>query len=235
MNKAKKTFRLFMVTFLLSTILNSWVILIGILLLIFTDLDSVIHKIGYVIVFVPLALAIFFAVDMVLPSKEAEYDLDNYSGDEFVDKESYLYHTYLELADRCGYGEELEILNENERVIYLTQDLAMEVNNGGFYQYYENSSGDSANEVICALKTLKAEKMLLISQKANAIFGESVPTDRDVRNAVLTRKVTFEQINILEECDKEFEEAYNEFTELSYQYLKEYEEEKSVASNQLPD
>lgn len=221
--------------FIFKLLTMSWIILTGILLLIFTDSDSLIHKIGYVAVIAPLLWALVFSVSLIVHNKESEYELDDYSEDEPWDEESYLYHAYLEMSDKCGYGEEIDILTENERVIYLTQDLAMEVNNGGFYQYYENSSGDSANEVIGALKTLKAEKMLLICQKANAIFGESVPTDRDIRNKVLTRKVTFEQMRSLEECDNEFVEAYKEFTELSYQYLKGYEEKQSVESNELKE
>ncbi len=73
------------------------------------------------------------------------------------------------------------------------------------------------------METLVAEKLLDICQKTAAIFRESVRKDRDVRNAVLTHKATFEQMSILKEGDKEFDEVYRELIELSYRYSEEYE------------
>jgi hypothetical protein len=46
---------------------------------------------------------------------------------------------------KCEYGEYLSVLSPQEKVFYITQILEMEVNNGGFDQFFFNSSGDLAN------------------------------------------------------------------------------------------
>lgn len=209
----------------INLVLYSVPLLVVFLISRFAKPGSVMRKIFVAIMWALVVLIIINTIRLMVPEKREQWSIHDV--EKMTDEETYLYQYYLKLCDRCGYGEEIDKLTEKERVIFVTQELAMEVNNGGFYQFYENSSGNFANEVISALETLGTERMLVICQKANAIFGDSVPEERDVRNAFLTHEVTFEQINILEECDKEFDKAYIELTELSYRYLKEYEKEKS--------
>lgn len=47
-------------------------------------------------------------------------------------------------------GNNIEKLNEHERVFFITQTLEHEVNNGGFSQSFCNSSGDFSNELVDA-------------------------------------------------------------------------------------
>ena len=60
------------------------------------------------------------------------------------------------LSEKCDYGELLEKLTEPEKTIYLCQVLEGEINNGGFGQFFYNSSGDFANETLSALKEISA-------------------------------------------------------------------------------
>src|SRR5699024_12186272 len=36
------------------------------------------------------------------------------------------------IGEKCQYGDKISVLNEYERVFFVTQQLEMEVNNGGF-------------------------------------------------------------------------------------------------------
>lgn len=238
----KRIFARLFLSVLISFVLQLWLIVIGTIMIDHSDQNSVINRIGVVILWVAVGLAviltIYFMWGFMNEGKMTPSSFFNESSKknkEPMDEDSYLNYAYMKMCEKCGYSDEIDKLTEEERVIYVTQYLAAEVHNGGFEQFYSNSSGDFANDVIKALKTLGAERVLSICQKANAIFGESVPTDRDERNIFLTEKITTEQEEILEKCDEEFYEAYGVLSELSYRYLKEYEEKMSEATDQMPD
>ena len=229
--RIKDFFKELLSTVLLCLFLFCWLMLIGCLMTTFSNPGSVIYVIGMIFIHAPFVLALIWAVLAWLSPDKPSFEKNG----RWKDEESYLWDVYEKICEKCRYGEDIDKLTEKERVIYVTQYLAAEVHNGGFDQFYSNSSGDFANEVIKALKTLGAERVLSICQKANAIFGESVPTDRHERNIFLTEKITSEQEEILEKCDEEFYEAYGELSELSYRYLKEYEEKMSEATDQMSD
>jgi hypothetical protein len=70
----------------------------------------------------------------------------------------------------------------------LIDRLEAEVNNGGFDQYFFNSSGDEASAVIEALETVGASKTARIVRKACARFpGGMPPSDRNERQDALER------------------------------------------------
>ena len=90
------------------------------------------------------------------------------------------------IGELCEYGDDLEKLTEPQLLFYLNQNLEREVNNGGFNQYFSNSSGDNAHEALLSLKAIGAEKTADILQKAIDQFpNKSVPKDRDQRNSVI--------------------------------------------------
>ena len=61
----------------------------------------------------------------------------------------------------CNWGDEIDNLTEQQKNFYFNQELEREVNNGGFYQYFLNSSGTFAYETINSLRS----KMQLESWK----------------------------------------------------------------------
>jgi hypothetical protein len=74
----------------------------------------------------------------------------------------------------------------SDEVVELVIMLEDEVNNGGFHQFFNNSSGDNSAEVITALETIGALKMADITRRAVARFPENkVPKDRDKRMDLL--------------------------------------------------
>ena len=45
------------------------------------------------------------------------------------------------ICKKCANGDNIDALSNPERVFYITQQCETEVNNGGFSQYFFNSSG----------------------------------------------------------------------------------------------
>jgi hypothetical protein len=78
---------------------------------------------------------------------------------------------------KLGEGS-LDALSRPEQVIACLTEVEMEVNNGGFDQYYWNSPGDHARETVSALQELGAAHTASLVAEANAVFGPAGP-DRD--------------------------------------------------------
>ena len=77
-------------------------------------------------------------------------------------------------------------LSEAEQTVYCIDGLERDVNNGGFSQFYLNSSGDQAVETVAALERIGATRMAALVRDANAAFGPSGPArDRDERGTQL--------------------------------------------------
>ena len=107
--------------------------------------------------------------------------------------------TYLN--EKSNYGEEMEKLNPSQRILVIVETLEGEINNGGFDQFYFNSSGDYANETVDALIMLGALNTAEMVRKANAEFPNGiVPKDREKRQDVLDsiREKSSENWNRLE-------------------------------------
>lgn len=67
-------------------------------------------------------------------------------------------------------------LSHEEQVIGCVAGLEMDVDNGGFRQYYTNSPGDQAIAAVSALKELGAKHTATQLVKANAVFGRAGPS-----------------------------------------------------------
>ncbi len=73
-----------------------------------------------------------------------------------------------------------------EEVRELIDELEAEINNGGFDQFFFNSSGDNTLRITQALKLIGASHTAEILEKAASKFPEGlVPTDRDMRQEIL--------------------------------------------------
>jgi len=86
--------------------------------------------------------------------------------------------------DRDGYAA----LTPAERVAYCIDALEREVNNGGFRQFFDNSSGDTALETVAALETIGARQAAALVRRAVAVFPDGAPPrDRDERCLLVER------------------------------------------------
>ena len=128
------------------------------------------------------------------------------------------------ISDLCDYGESVEKLNEHQKIFFYNQTIEREVNNGGFNQFYFNSSGNFAHEIVESLKRIGAEKTSQIIQEANAQFpNKVVPKDRDERQEVLDQ-IEDKANDIWEKLDEDFYKYEEDLNALNMGYIKEYKE-----------
>lgn len=144
---------------------------------------------------------------------------EEYVDDEHRQRNNFVVDMCEKVCKKCEYGDDIEKLNEHERVFYVTQILEQEVSNGGFSQFFYNSSGDFSNELVDAFKKIGALKTAKICKKALAVFNGNVPTDRDEREELLDN---LECDDALSECDDEFYEYEDDLEELNYTYIMEH-------------
>ena len=116
----------------------------------------------------------------------------------------------IDLSDRVvprSWEEPFAELSEPERVFVAIWTLEADVNNGGFDQYYGNSSGDHAWFAPDALRAIGAATMAGIVERANAPFGpEGPPVSRE------------ERLARLEAVEDGAEEVWGELEEAFYDY-----------------
>jgi hypothetical protein len=90
------------------------------------------------------------------------------------------------VCNLCEYGHNMGSLSDPQKIFYCIQNCEREINNGGFKQFYYNSSGDFAHETYYSLRIVGALKTAEILRTANDQFpGRAVPKDRSERQKIL--------------------------------------------------
>ena len=89
--------------------------------------------------------------------------------------------------------------------------LDMEVNNGGFDQFFLNTDGRYNDILVSSAEAIKANDMAEICKKALAIYAEHAGEE--------------DAIEELNECDDAFYASEDYITDLSVQYAKENKEQ----------
>ena len=123
------------------------------------------------------------------------------------------------LDNKTKYGEDMSVLSKEERIFYITQTLEMEVNNGGFSQFFYNSSGDFSNELVGAFTAIGANATAAICKKAILAIGRDIPVDRNEREEMLDELENDEIDEILEECDSAFCDYEDDLNQLNYDFV----------------
>ena len=131
------------------------------------------------------------------------------------------------LDEKTHYGEDMSVLSDAERIFYITQTLEMEVNNGGFSQFFYNSSGDFTDELVGAFTAIGANTTAAICQKAINAFGRDIPADTEDRREMLDEMESDELNEILEECDDAFFAYEDDLNELNYNFAMKNKEQFS--------
>lgn len=121
----------------------------------------------------------------------------------------------------CSYGDTLDRLTEPQKNFYFNQNLEKEINNGGFNQYFFNSSGDFTHETINSLQTIGANKTADILQQAIDQFPEStVPKERTNRQEVL-EQIEDTANEVWEQLDQAFYKYEDNLNDLNIEYIKQ--------------
>ena len=144
-----------------------------------------------------------------------------------TDKNDFVIAMKEHLDKKTQYGEDMSVLSKEERIFYITQTLEMEVNNGGFSQFFYNSSGDFANELVGAFAAIGANATVAICQSAIEALGCDIPIDRDERQEMLDElEFEYEWIEeVLEECDEAFFSYEDNLNELNYDFVMKNKEQ----------
>ena len=123
------------------------------------------------------------------------------------------------IAEKCGYGSNLDALSHEEQVFYFTQTLEMEVNCGGFWQFLFNADEDVLVNAASALSEIGAEKTATICKNAFSAFEEEIPTGRAARMLFLSKIGMEECYEILSEFDEAFFAYEEDLNSLNYAYV----------------
>lgn len=111
------------------------------------------------------------------------------------------------IVSLCEYGESIERLSEPQKVFYFNQRLEGEINNGGFDQFFFNSSGNFAHETMASLNAIGAHKTAALLKEAIDQFPNAVvPKDQEIRR------------NLLAEMEETCEEAFERLDQAFYKY-----------------
>jgi hypothetical protein len=118
------------------------------------------------------------------------------------------------VCNLCEFGHKMELLSDPQKIFYCIQNCEREVNNGGFKQFYQNSSGDFAHETYFSLRVVGAYKTADIVMSANDQFpGRTVPKEREDRQKIV-EQIQDKSNEVWKELDKRFlacEEDLNTF------------------------
>jgi hypothetical protein len=111
-------------------------------------------------------------------------------------------------------------LNEFEKTFIYIDVLEDNVTNGGFIQFFFNSSGQFAHEIFQAYLAIKAETTIDILTKAIHLFPEMpVPKDSRIRQQILMGKDS--NIDLWDALDTEFYKYEDNIIELTLNYVRE--------------
>jgi hypothetical protein len=98
---------------------------------------------------------------------------------------------------------------DTERIIDLIDWLDLEVENGGFHQFFHNSPGDHTEQTIHALEIIGALTAADIVKRAAGMFPDGMPPrDRNERMDVLWKR--FPDPRAFYSLNEEFYDHWNE-------------------------
>lgn len=124
------------------------------------------------------------------------------------------------LWEKAKKGIDFESLNYYEKNVILIEILEGQVNNGGFDQYFFNSSGEYAHETLIALKEIKANQMAEILNRAITIFPTSpIPKDTKKRRELM-KNIPKNVSDNLDKLDHEFYKYPDNLARLIINYVK---------------
>lgn len=142
------------------------------------------------------------------------------------------YHISNALCEKSNYGEEFSKLNEYEKVFLVMDKLDMEVNNGGFDQFFDNTDGHYNDILVSSAEAIKAYDIAKICRKALAIYAKNVDAESVIEKRAYHDSMEYMQIYKydpifpdLNKCDDAFYASEDSITGLSVQYAKENKEQ----------
>ena len=132
----------------------------------------------------------------------------------------------LSESENTNYGK-MDFIRQSlpQKVFSAIWDVEAEVNNGGFSQYFVNSSSETAPFVVEALRTVDAPDTAAICERAiSAAFPGGLPKTTDgIRQ--LAAEFSDETLEHLNELDQEFFSYPHNLSDLLFNYVSVHPEE----------
>jgi hypothetical protein len=127
-----------------------------------------------------------------------------------------LFYRIGQKAESRGEGS----LTETERRLCAAHGLDGEVNNGGFDQYFWNSTGNDAEAALAGLKDMGATAAAALLERAMAVFpGGKPPADRERRQEEM-KQMESRSKPVWDQCDREYYDCKEDIDELCLAYAK---------------
>ncbi len=98
--------------------------------------------------------------------------------------------------------------SKGKQAIYIIRQLEAEVTNGGFNQFYSNSSGQFANMIPDALNMIGARKFSSLVERANSIYQDNYDKITKYQDGTIEGFSKSYDDNPLNSLDTEFYELY---------------------------
>lgn len=125
------------------------------------------------------------------------------------------------ICELCDWGEALESLSEPQKKFYFNQNLEREVGNGGFFQFFFNSSGDFARETVDSLRAVDAHVTADMTILAINEFPDGkVPKDSVERQELMLKLWPESDNKVWDELDSKFYEYEDDLNALNMAYVK---------------
>jgi hypothetical protein len=90
-------------------------------------------------------------------------------------------------ADEPEFEPWFHGLTEIQQILFPTHWVCCEVYNGGFYQYFTNTTGYHALEAVIGFQKLGMDDVAQIVQRAIDVFGSEFPRNRESRESFLLK------------------------------------------------
>ena len=84
-----------------------------------------------------------------------------------------------------AFLEQYSASSEKSRILFAAHWCQSEINNGGFEQFFSNSTGVLAPEGVQAFRTIGMPQTAALIEQAMAVFGPAYLRDRDEREDAL--------------------------------------------------
>lgn len=120
---------------------------------------------------------------------------------------------------------DFEQLTRPEQVFYCVWELEAEVNNGGFEQYFSNSSGDYSLAIVDALQEIGAHQAATIVGRAINLLEGGVPLPDETARHARLEGLTASAREELARLDQEFYLYPDNLTNLLYAYVRQHQSE----------
>jgi hypothetical protein len=95
-------------------------------------------------------------------------------------------------------------LSDREQVVSNVSRLIDEVNNGGFHQYFYNSSGDHALETARQLRAMGASETAGLVETGCSLFPDRKPAKDIERRRAQLEEFTVDQLEVLRDLNERF-------------------------------